>query len=268
MKEWLQNFAIAVVDVWMSLYPRKRPPKTAIDQCKIIAHRGVHDNQTLVENTLPAFEAAAEIGIWGIETDIRWTSDLVPVIHHDPDTGRLFDRNLTIRDTPFQDLRDAIPQIPTLEELVDRFGGTLHLMLELKEEPFPQIEKQIDILRERLSALEPISDFHILSLDPALFETFDIRPRSSCLSVTLDKVEAISDETRRSGYGGLTGHYLLLNEHIRLKHQQVDQAIGTGFIRSRNCLFRELNRDVRWIFTNDAEKLQKIVNESKALMQG
>ena len=217
---------------------------------------------------MPAFEAAQELGIWGIEADIRWTADLVPVIHHDPDTGRLFGTNLTLRATRFQDLRDAVPEIPTLDELIDRLGGRTHLMLEIKDEPFPQIEKQIRILREKLAGLQPMSDFHLLALDPVLFETFDVRPRSCCLSVSLAKVKTISEKTLRAGYGGLTGHYLLLNRRVSRRHRQAGQAIGTGFIRSRNCLFREINREVEWIFTNDGEKLQKIVDDATATKRG
>ena len=58
--------------------------------CKIISHRGEHDNVQVLENTLQAFARARESGVWGVECDIRWTADQVPVIHHDPGGSRLF----------------------------------------------------------------------------------------------------------------------------------------------------------------------------------
>jgi glycerophosphoryl diester phosphodiesterase len=44
------------------------------------------------------------------------------------------------------------------------------------------------------------------------------------------------------------------------KHQTQNQRIGTGYIHSKNCLFRELNRGVEWIFSNHAVKLQSMCN--------
>lgn len=47
----------------------------------VLSHRGYHVN--LPENTLEAFRAAIEMGVDGIETDIRLTADGVPVLMHD-----------------------------------------------------------------------------------------------------------------------------------------------------------------------------------------
>lgn len=265
MKDWLNRVAQAAVDLWMSIAPRRQPGRAVIDQCKIVSHRGQHDNnRTARENTLAAFERARAGGVWGIETDIRWTADLVPVLSHDPDTRRVFGRPVTIADVTFEELRAAVPGVPSLDELVEVFGNDTHLMLELKREEFPDIEKQKRILREHLAGLEPGSDYHILALDPDLFETFDIIPRSCCLAVALDNMRALSDRTLGTGYGGITGHFFLLNNAIRQRHEREGQKVGTGFIRSRNCLYREMNRGVEWIFSNDAVALQAIVDRLAA----
>jgi glycerophosphoryl diester phosphodiesterase len=39
-------------------------------------------------------------------------------------------------------------------------------------------------------------------------------------------------------------------------HHKKDQQVGTGFIESRGCLFRELNRGTDWIFSNNSVALQ------------
>jgi len=51
------------------------------------AHRGVA--QAAPENTLGAFEAAAALGLEGIELDIRLSRDGMPVVIHDPNLARL-----------------------------------------------------------------------------------------------------------------------------------------------------------------------------------
>jgi glycerophosphoryl diester phosphodiesterase len=39
-------------------------------------------------------------------------------------------------------------------------------------------------------------------------------------------------------------------------------------VASRNCLFRELNRGIRWIFSNDAVRIQKIRDHYLASAEG
>jgi glycerophosphoryl diester phosphodiesterase len=265
LRDWVNRIAQFAIDIWMALIPRTPPGRTAARNCKIVAHRGAHNyNKSAHENTMRAFELARSGGVWGIEADIRWTADLVPVIIHDPDTRRVFGKMVTIRDVTFGALRKSVPEVPSLSELVAEFGGKTHLMLELKREEFPDIERQKQKLRSCLAGLKPKDDYHILALDPELFEIFDIEPRSCCVSVAMDNTAAISARTLESssgGIGGIAGHYLLLNDRIKQRHIQAGQKIGTGFIRSRNCLYREMNRGVEWIFSNEAVSMQQIVDK-------
>ncbi|MFN2166628.1 MAG: glycerophosphodiester phosphodiesterase, partial [Anaerolineae bacterium] len=69
-----------VVDAIYRRRPQPFPGRERLRRCKIIAHRGQHDNRGVPENTLAAFKAARSCGVWGIELDIRWTRDLVPVV--------------------------------------------------------------------------------------------------------------------------------------------------------------------------------------------
>ncbi len=53
---------------------------------RVIAHRGVthrRDGSKIRENTLEAFERAIELGVEGIELDVRRSADDVLMIHHD-----------------------------------------------------------------------------------------------------------------------------------------------------------------------------------------
>lgn len=210
---------------------------------------------------MSAFHTARDAGVWGFETDIRWTADLVPVIIHDPDAVRVFGNPSVVANMTFKELRREVPEVPALAELVETFGRKNHLMLELKDEMFPDIEQQKRILGDHLSGLAPQEDYHILALDPSLFETFDIQPRRCCLPVAMANTAAMSKRTLSSGYGGLTGHYLLLSADIQRKHEAAGQKIGTGFVRSRNCLYREINRGAEWIFSNDAVLLQNMIDK-------
>jgi glycerophosphoryl diester phosphodiesterase len=253
------------VDLYAAAIPRRLPDQNALDQCKIISHRGENDNRQIFENTLPAFEAARAAGVWAIECDIRWTRDLVPIIHHDPGCERLFRDPARIAGLEFAELRERFPLIPSLQEVITEYGGNTHLMLEIKAEHYPAPERQKAVLQATLSSLVPGKDYHILLLDPALSARVDFLPTSVCYLVAELNVARLSRYALENGFGGLTGHYLMLNRNVQKRHLAAGQRIGTGFIHSRNALFRELNRGVEWIFSNRAVKLQGILEASRRL---
>jgi glycerophosphoryl diester phosphodiesterase len=260
MRQLLQRAALEAIDLVMATIPRHPPSQASLHQCKIISHRGENDNRQVLENTLPAFDAARQAGVWGIECDIRWTADLVPVIHHDPGCGRLFGDPVELRELSFDELRERFPLIPSLRELVEEFGGNTHLMLEIKAEPYPQPARQKAILQATLSSLTPGKHYHFLLLDPDLVGHVDFVPRTYSFLVAELNVRHLSRHCLEMGLGGLTGHYLMLNRYVQRTHGDAGQRIGTGFLHSRNALFRELNRGVEWIFSNRAVKIQGILD--------
>ncbi len=260
MKALLQKLAMDLVDLVMALIPRAVPPAAALRNCKIVSHRGEHDNRRVMENTLLAFDIARAAGVWGIECDIRWTRDLVPVICHDPSAERVFGEPLRIESLKFRDLREQLPAIPSLEEVVARYSGNTHLMLELKCFSAEHLGQQREALARILGNISAGEDFHVLALDPALFTLVDFIDPGYLLPVAETNVNHLSETSLLRGYRGVAGHYLLLGERIRRRHLAAGQVIGTGFPRSRNCLCRELNRGVQWIFSNDAVHLQSEVN--------
>ena len=140
------------------------------------------------------------------------------------------------------------------------FGGNTHLMLEVKAEPYPEPALQKAKLAAVLGVLQPERDFHILALDTGLFRHVDFLPLAALLPVAELNVAALSRQSLESGYGGLTGHYLLISDKVRRRHQARGQPVGTGHIGSRNALFREINRGVEWIFSNDAAAMKRILD--------
>jgi glycerophosphoryl diester phosphodiesterase len=79
----------------------------------VLAHRGAHFN--VRENTLDAFREARELGVAGVELDVRRTSDGVLVVHHD-----FVVEFMTIAQTPARDLPGYVP---SLEESLDVLAG-------------------------------------------------------------------------------------------------------------------------------------------------
>lgn len=259
VKAALQSVAMAAVDGIMAVLPRRTPDDATLRNCKLISHRGEHDNRTVLENTLTAFDIARQAGVWGIECDIRWTRDLEPVICHDPGTGRVFGRDLEVAATTLDELRAAVPGVPTLEEVVQRYAGHVHLMLEIKALDATRLAAQQDRLQSLLAGLRPAADFHFLALDPSLFRIAAFAGPSALLPVAEFNLQQLSELALARGWAGVSGHYLLLGDTLLGRHAAAGQRVGTGFPRSRRCLYREIQRGVEWIFSNHAAYLQSLL---------
>lgn len=241
----LQN----LVDLIYGLIPRRSPSLEQCAEAKIIVHRGWFLGVEAIENTLEAFELCVDKGLYGIEFDVRWTKDLVPVIHHDPTLMRLFEDKRKISELNFDELRARFPLIPRLDEVITRFGKKIHLLIELKEEHFPELEKQRKILRETLSVLREGEDYHLLSLASSNFQKFCDYKKESMIMVSTKNPEQVSAEVSKHGYGGFMGHYFLIGDKYFKKHPGI--KFGTGFPANVNTFKREILRpEVEWIFTN------------------
>jgi glycerophosphoryl diester phosphodiesterase len=116
------------------------------------------------------------------------------------------------------------------------------------------------VLKNIFATLRPQADFHILTLVPQMFEIINFVPKSTFIPIAQLNISQISKLALKENYRGMAGHYLLLTNALLGRHLKQQQKVGTGYIGSKNCLFRELNRGVEWIFSNNAAKLQKIVH--------
>ena len=77
---------------------------------KLIAHRGLCTHAP--ENSLAAFVAAGEADFYGIETDVHRTRDGQFVTLHDDSTGRVADRDLSVKRSALKELRSLTLRMP------------------------------------------------------------------------------------------------------------------------------------------------------------
>jgi glycerophosphoryl diester phosphodiesterase len=257
----LEGVAQRLADTCFLVIPRRRPSRQALLDCKIISHRGEHDNRQVRENTMAAFATVAEAGGWGIEFDVRWTRDLQPVVIHDPNTMRVFGIDLEVAGLDFSELRQQVPEIPTLEEVVARFGGKMHLMVELKHDELGVVADRAERLGKIFATLTAGEDYHFLALQLDLFALVEFADYKARLPVAELGLKVFSEAALTQDLGGFCGQYLLLNQRLIRRHHQLGQKLGTGFIESRFCFYRELNRGVDWIFTNRALELEAVRQE-------
>ncbi|MBT2583079.1 glycerophosphodiester phosphodiesterase family protein [Planococcus sp. ISL-109] len=125
---------------------------------KIFAHRG--SSGTHPENTLPAFQKAAALPIFGVELDVHLSKDGELVVIHDEKVNRTTDGQGYVKDLALAEVKELDAgswkdekwsgvNIPTLEEVFGVFEETGHVLnIELKTDVFPYdgaVKKVVDL---------------------------------------------------------------------------------------------------------------------------
>lgn len=125
-----------------------------------IAHRG--SGEVYPEHTMEAYASSIAAGAKAIEISVSRTADGVLVCHHDLDTLRMTGKTGTIASKPYSSLRqgnlvDGRPflgpnwdllRIPTLREVLDRFGGKVVMFIEPKDSSAACVNETIAMIVE------------------------------------------------------------------------------------------------------------------------
>jgi len=179
-----------------------------------IAHRG--DSWNYPENTRLAFDAALRAGADGIELDVQLSRDGIPVVYHDRTLtraggGRRRVHTLTLAELQRLDA-GASPDtgrplgIPTLEEVLERYGRRTRLLLEIKVRgtdaaPLRELTEAVArrVGRHRLGGTAEVLCFEVQVLDhlravaPKLRRVLNVdRRRRPALWRAIDRVDAVS----------------------------------------------------------------------------
>lgn len=157
------------------------------DHLLIGAHRGASADAP--ENTVAAFDLAVEQGAELIEFDVHRSLDGALVVIHDSDLRRVTGTSGLVGERTAAQLRDldvgswkdarwAGERIPILDQVLDRYGGSVFLNVEIKvgKRPYPGIAAQVAqaVRRRRLYDQVVVSSFdwdiiqELRRLDPAI----------------------------------------------------------------------------------------------------
>ena len=264
MPLWLDQLVLDSVDALYALRRAPLPSRAQLAACRIVSHRGERDDRRVFENTFAAFDGLRGSGVHGIEFDVRWTADRVPVVFHDPDLGRLFGEPARIADLSWPELQRRRPEIPDLHGFVRRYADAFHLMAEIKLEPYPDRPLQSARLAEALAPALAQGRCTVLSLAPEMFGWLPDIPARATMGVARLNVAAISAEALAQGRAGFSGHYATLGAARVAAHHAAGQVVGCGFPASRAVLYREAARGVDWVFTNVARQAEAWRQEALA----
>ena len=138
----------------------------------LFAHRGVHNNIDIPENSIKAFKLALKNNL-NIELDIQLTKDNVLVVFHDENLKRITDINKKLNELTYKEIKKikllkTNQYIPTLKEVLDIINGKVILDIEIKD------TNKINLLCEKLvSELKNYNyPFIIKSFNPKIVRWF------------------------------------------------------------------------------------------------
>jgi glycerophosphoryl diester phosphodiesterase len=134
-----------------------------------IAHRGLHNGKTVIENTPAAFGAAIAAD-FAIECDLQISADGEAMVFHDDDVDRLMDAKGSVKSFDAKQLQkmkfaQTADRMQTLGELLEQVDGKSTLVIELKS----HWDGNMDLVRRSLEVLEsydgPVA---VMSFDPQM----------------------------------------------------------------------------------------------------
>ncbi|MEW5822068.1 MAG: glycerophosphodiester phosphodiesterase family protein, partial [Cyanobacteriota bacterium] len=127
----------------------------------IIAHRGF--SAQAPENTIAAFDAAIKSGVPFIELDVTLTKDGELIIIHDDTLDRTTNGKGLVSEFTLEELKklDAGEwfcrefkgeQLPTLSEVLDRYGNKIAINIEIKSQNDPDtpiVDKVVEMVKNK-----------------------------------------------------------------------------------------------------------------------
>src|SRR6516164_8035174 len=146
-----------------------------------VAHRGLHDQKSVIENTPSAF-AAAIAARYGIECDLQISADGEAMVYHDDALGRLTEGCSRLDATTAAELKRAAfkatgDSMITLGELCDLVAGRTTLLIEMKSR-FAGDRRLVSRVATVLSGYH--GPAAVMSFDPA--QIADLRAFAQALS--------------------------------------------------------------------------------------
>jgi len=162
------------------------PELIEIQDIKCLGHRG-NVTDSLMQNSMPAFLSALNIGGDGIEFDVVHTKDNIPIVFHDRSLNRLTKSrpgkycrtDLDVADLTFSEIIEHCTltngeEIPSLEDVLATFQPTdFNLLIEFKE-PISSLDKSIisQYYSEKPNNIQSIVNLAYYILDPLKYRDF------------------------------------------------------------------------------------------------
>ena len=184
-----------------------------------IAHRGLHNNKDIIENTIESFELAIKNN-FSIELDIVLSKDSEVMVFHDYDLNRLAGVNELIKNCTANELRnirllETNSVISSIDEALYKINGSVPIIIEIKKSFHPDIEERLfEIIRSYKGKIA------IQSFDTRSIRWFKKNAPFYKLGLVSNNVKLTVEEVNKLGVDFLAFNINILESDIvkNLKH--------------------------------------------------
>ncbi len=224
---------------------------------KIIAHRGFSEKYP--ENTLLAFEKAIELGVDGIETDLRLSLDGKAIVFHDKTLKRIAQIDKTPESLTLDQLKtlDAGKgeTIPSLDELLELTNAKTTLILEIKYSPdtYKKLCQTIEeSIQDKLTWVE-VSSFE----DKVLEEMYSLN-KNIRLHKLIDNESTLTDKDLHIRYDYINCFDIDVKlSRIALEKGVIKQYKVIFWTVDKEDIVQEIEEGLYGIMTNNPQRLKE-----------
>lgn len=247
----------------------------------IIAHRGA--SELAPENTIAAFQKAIEDNAEGIEFDVQFSKDKIPMVFHDQDLKRIAERDELVKNLTSSELQKvnagswfnklnpekanekfADERISTLQqtfEFLKSYKGKIYV--ELKDESVKdlkvyakavcnvikhsQLLPQMIVKSFNLDLLPLIKKYCSDAKTAALF--------SPTVMILLRKEKRLINIAKELEVDGLSLHFSLVTKNLMRKAKKQNLKVAIWTVDNPRWVKRGLKLEINHIITNNPARL-------------
>ena len=222
-----------------------------------IGHRGAKGLEP--ENTLLSFQKAIEIGVDGIELDVRLTSDGELIVIHDETIDRTSNETGFVNQFSLREIKkfriDSKHEIPTLLEVLELVNKKCFINIELKE--IETAEKVVALIEDFVTNKNwNYSDFLVSSFNwHAIQNVRFLNPDIPIGVLTESDLEMAFTFAKFLKASTIIPHYLLLNDPEIQEIQEAGIKIFAWTVNENDTIEKMKTLNINGIISDFPDRL-------------
>jgi len=205
----------------------------------LLGHRGARASTGIPENTFASFDLALEHGCDGFEFDVRLMACGSAVVCHDPKVGKL---------TVARARAKQLPQLPRLNDVIQRYGERAFLNIELKVK---DLESKV---LTALGEFPPRQGYVVSSFIPDVVMELEARSSSVSIGIICETSGQLA-RWRELPVDDVIPHQALVNRSLVEEIQHAGLRVFVWTVNDKEAMLRLADLGVDGIISDDTELL-------------
>lgn len=231
---------------------------------KVIAHRGVHDNTTIPENSIAGLQAAIEMNVFGSELDVWITTDDVLVCNHNPQFN-----GYTLETSSYEDVKNlqlsSGEKLPVFDDVLTKMKNSQYTKLILEFKSHTDIKRSyraVDVALEKIeqSGLsDDMVEYIAFSYDVCKY----IKSQNQQAVVSYLNGDKTPELLNNDGINGLDYNQGVLKSNLDWVNQAhaLEMTANVWTVNSDADFIYWIGEGVDFITTNKPARLQEIIGK-------